>query len=76
MSVAGASIDQPAGDVDVLVSFGRIDPHERRRLDDNATVWFDVEGKERAFATNDLAEEVALFLRRYGIRFLRTKVAP
>ena len=69
--VAGASCDLPSGDVDVLVSFGRIAPDERRRLDESGTVWFDVEVKERAFATNDLAEEVALFLRRYGIRFFR-----
>jgi len=69
--VAGASCDLPSGDVDVLVSFGRIAPDERRRLDGSGTVWFDVEVKERAFATNDLAEEVALFLRRYGIRFFR-----
>lgn len=75
-SAASAPADPPAGDIDVLVSFGRIAPDERRRLDDHATVWFDVEVKERAVATNDLAEEVALFLRRYGIRFLRTTVAP
>jgi len=71
--VAGASVDLPAGDVDVLVSFSRIAPDERRRLDGSGTVWFDVEVKERASPTNDLAEEVALFLRRYGIRFFRVK---
>ena len=69
--VAGASVELPAEDVDVLVSFGRIEPDERRTLDGRGTVWFDVEVKERAVATNDLADEVALFLRRYGIRFFR-----
>jgi len=39
----------------------------------NETVWFDIERKERSEGTNDLADEIALFLRRYGIRFFRIK---
>jgi hypothetical protein len=73
--VAGAYVDLPAGQIDVLVSFGRIAPAGRRDLDGRRTVWFDIEAKERADPTNDLAEEAALFLRRYGIRFFRTKGA-
>ncbi len=69
----GASVELPDGPVDALVSFGRLVPDERRRLEKSGAVWFDVEVKERALATNDLAEEVALFLRRYGIRFSRAK---
>lgn len=67
----GASVERAAGPVDALVGFRGLGPDERRRLDESGTVWFDVAAKERAVASNDLAEEVALFLRRYGIRFFR-----
>jgi hypothetical protein len=70
-SVAGESVELPPGRVDVLVSFGRIVPADRHSLDERGVIWFDVAVKERASPTNDLAEEVALFLRRYGIRFFR-----
>ena len=74
--VAGASVELPPGRIDVLVSFGRIVPADRHSLEERGAIWFDVAVKERASPTNDLAEEVALFLRRYGIRFFRTKGAP
>lgn len=67
--IAGAS----ATDVDVYLRFWKISVEGRRRLNALKTAWFDVENKERSEATNQLADEVALFLRRYGIRFFRNK---
>jgi acetyltransferase-like isoleucine patch superfamily enzyme len=58
---------------DVYLRFHAITAEGRRRLTAGGAAWFDVEQKERSAATNDLAEEVALFLRRYGIRFFRAK---
>lgn len=63
----------PAEGPDVLLSFGPIDNAGRKDLDGRGIVWFDVGSKERSAADNDLAEEVALFLRRYGVRFFRAK---
>ncbi len=58
-------------DIDAYVRFRRIPAQDRVRLDAIGVSWFEIENKERSRATNDLGEEVALFLRRYGIRFLR-----
>jgi acetyltransferase-like isoleucine patch superfamily enzyme len=59
------------GDADVYLRFHAISPEGRRKLASAWASWFDVERKERSERTNDLADEVALFLRRYGIRFFR-----
>lgn len=64
----------PSSDVDVLLSFDRISVEDRSELDARHVTWFDVENKETSHVTNDLGEEVALFLRRYGIRFFRVPV--
>ncbi len=72
-SSASGQVSPPASKIDVLLSFGKILPVERTELESRGTIWFDVENKERSSPTNDLAEEVALFLRRYGIRFFRVK---
>lgn len=73
--VSGAlgPVSPSTDDIDVLLSFDRILPTEREGLEDRGVTWFDVENKERSSLGNDLAEEVALFLRRYGIRFFRVK---
>ena len=63
--------DLVSADIDVLLSFDRISDGAKKRLGSRRGVWFDVENKERSPLTNDLSEEVALFLRRYGIRFIR-----
>lgn len=60
-------------ETDVLLSFDRISAADREKLDARHVTWFDVENKETSHETNDLGEEVALFLRRYGIRFFRVK---
>ena len=61
-----------AGGVDVYLRLRAISDDGRRRLSRAGLAWFDTERKERSEKDNDLAEEVALFLRRYGIRFFRS----
>lgn len=63
--------DVSAAGADVYVRFREISAEGRATLEARHAAWFDIEHKERSDATNDLAEEVALFLRRYGIRFFR-----
>jgi acetyltransferase-like isoleucine patch superfamily enzyme/cold shock CspA family protein len=65
--------DVPEVGADVFVRFHEISDAGRKALGRRGVAWFDVEHKERSEATNELADEVALFLRRYGIRFFRVK---
>ena len=66
-------IDAPGtGDMDAYLRFGPLSADGRAKLEKRGVVWFDVAAKERSRATNGLADEVTLFLRRYGIRFTRT----
>lgn len=60
-------------ETDVYLSFSKIPSNERRTLDSRKVSWFDVEAKEMAMEANDLGKEVAIFLRRYGIRFIPVK---
>ena len=61
------------GGLDVYLRFLGISAEERKTLDVRTVAWFDVQHKERSDATNELADEVAQFLRRFGIRFLRVR---
>ncbi len=71
---AGNGLGSPAAEgIDVLLSYGKIPPAGRQEIEGRGVSWFDVENKERSAVTNDLAEEVAQFLRRYGIRFFWIK---
>lgn len=56
---------------DVFVSLKTIPPELRKRLCAAKVMWLDIEKKERPLFWNDLGDEVALFLRRYGVRFNR-----
>jgi acetyltransferase-like isoleucine patch superfamily enzyme len=58
----------------VFVSLKTIPAEVRKRLNRNKTMWLDIEKKERPLFWNDLGDEVALFLRRYGVRFTRVDV--
>lgn len=64
---------EAARGADVYLRFHTISAEGRRRLASAGLAWFDVAAKERSDAGNDLAEEVAQFLRRYGIRFFRAE---
>ncbi|HEY4245787.1 MAG TPA: hypothetical protein VGM64_02960 [Lacunisphaera sp.] len=58
---------------DVVLSLHCIPWELRRSLDSKKCVWIDIESKERSDYGNDLGEEVAMYLRRYGVRLLRQK---
>lgn len=57
----------------VLVSLKTIPANMRRILNETKTMWLDIEKKERPLFWNDLGDEAALFLKRYGVRFNRVK---
>jgi acetyltransferase-like isoleucine patch superfamily enzyme len=65
--------DAEATNFDAYLSFKKISFEGRKRLNALNVAWFDVENKERSSSTNDLAEEAAIFLSRYGIRFIRVQ---
>ena len=78
MSVEYESISEyeffPEGyDASVLVSLRAIPKEIRTELNSRGVMWLDIEKKERPMFWNDLGDEVALFLRRYGVRFFRVK---
>ncbi len=57
--------------LDVLISLKAIAGETRKKLNAKKVMWLDIEKKERPLFWNDLGDEVALFLRRYGVRFYR-----
>ena len=61
------------GELSVVVSLRAISKEMRKGLNAKEVMWLDIEKKERSLFWNDLGEEVALFLRRYGVRFFRVK---
>jgi acetyltransferase-like isoleucine patch superfamily enzyme len=63
--------DSGIGDADVLVSLCRIPAALRAALTSRGVMWLDLEAKERSDQGNELGEEAAQHLRRYGVRFIR-----
>jgi acetyltransferase-like isoleucine patch superfamily enzyme len=57
------------GRPNLFVSLRAIPPEVRKKLNAEKVMWLDIEKKERPLFWNDLGDEVALFLRRYGVRF-------
>ena len=55
----------------VFLSLRNIPRELRRQLVARDILWFDIERKERSTRSHDLGEEVAQYLRRYGVRFTR-----
>ena len=60
-------------DLNVFISLKSIPLKLRRQLNAADIAWFDIEKKERPLFCNDAGNEIALFLRRHGIRFIRVK---
>lgn len=60
-------------EADVVLTLFRIPTGLRATLNQRQCAWLDLEAKERSDRGNDLAEEVAHHLRRYGVRFFRVK---
>ena len=57
----------------VFLSLRRIPDEIRKQLQDRSISWFDIERKERSSLSHELGEEVAQYLRRYGVRFNRSR---
>ena len=55
----------------VFLSLRKIPEELRRNLGGRGIQWFDIERKERSSHRHQLGEEVAQYLRRYGVRFNR-----
>lgn len=62
-----------AQNLNVFISLKSIPKRVRMQLNAENVMWLDIEKKERPLLGNDLGEEVVLFFRRYGIRFLRVE---
>ena len=60
--------------LNVFISLKTIPTQVRQKLNARGIMWFDIEKKESPLFWNDLGDEVALFLRRYGVRFYRVEV--
>jgi acetyltransferase-like isoleucine patch superfamily enzyme len=59
--------------VDVLVSLARVPEQERTELVHRGRMWIDLAMKERSDLGNPLGEEIAHYLKRYGVRLFRVK---
>jgi hypothetical protein len=58
---------------DVLLSLREIPKSVRSHLNLKKIMWIDIERKEQPLFWNDLGEEIALYLKRYGVRLFRVK---
>lgn len=59
------------GSCDVLLSLWTIPDDIRRQLQEEGTMWIEIANKERSRDSNELGEEIAHFLKRYGVRTFR-----
>lgn len=59
--------------VDVFLSLREIPATARSYLNARRIVWIDIERKEQSLFRNDLGEEVAQYLKRYGVRLFRAE---
>src|SRR5579883_583220 len=60
-----------AESIDFFIALRQISLEVRRELDRREIPWADIETKQRSERSNDIAEEVIQYFRRYGVRFLR-----
>ena len=59
--------------LDMFLSLREIPKKMRRILNSKKIMWIDIEKKERPLFWNDLGDEVALYLKRYGVRLFRVR---
>jgi acetyltransferase-like isoleucine patch superfamily enzyme len=60
------------GSTQILLSFREIPPDVRSLLDRQQVMWIEIANKAQSHFSNDLGDEVSLFIRRYGVRTLRS----
>jgi acetyltransferase-like isoleucine patch superfamily enzyme len=64
------------GSMQVLLSLLEIPPDVRTLLDKHKVMWIEVANKAQSPFSNDLGDEVSLFMKRYGVRTLRSSWTP
>ena len=65
--------DVPLENLAVVLSLFHIPDDLRTRYESQNVMWIDVAAKARSDAGNELGEEVAQYLKRYGVRLFRKK---
>ena len=68
---SGDDIPSSRDGVHVFLCLGMIPEEAREQLKRNRIMWFEIARKEQSSYSNDLGDEVLLFLKRYGVRTLR-----
>ncbi len=68
--------DSRAANLDAFLSLCEIPPDVRDYLGSRNIMWIDIAKKEQTRVSNDLGEEVSLFLKRYGVRTARCPRLP
>ena len=66
-------LSQLPTNLDVMLSLTAIPTPLRQKLSARRVMWIDIERKERSDYGNDLGEEVAQYLKRYGVRLFRCR---
>ena len=69
--VEGEARKELVGSVDVLLSLRDIPEDMRQHLHAQGTAWIEIDKKEQSRKSNLLCDEVAHFLKRYGVRTFR-----
>jgi hypothetical protein len=62
--------------LDVFLSLREIPADIRDFLNSRGIVWLDIASKEQTRVSNELGDEVAGFLKRYGVRLARFPRIP
>jgi acetyltransferase-like isoleucine patch superfamily enzyme len=68
---SGTDIPSSRDGVDVFLCLGMVPAEQREQLQRNRIMWVEIARKERSSYSNDLGDEVLLFLKRYGVRTVR-----
>ena len=71
--LGGEDFDPGNNKPDIFLSLRAIPDNIRKQLVQKNVMWIDIENKEQSDLSNDIGDEVVLFLRRYGVRFYRVK---
>jgi hypothetical protein len=60
------------GSTQILLSFREIPSDVRSLLNRQHVMWIEIANKAQSHCSNDLGDEVSLFIKRYGVRTLRS----
>lgn len=60
-----------ANGIDVILSLPALSNEQRAAFATQNQMWIDIENKQRSDSGNELGEEIAQYLKRYGVRLFR-----